>query len=156
GTLTSSTFDTATTSNFNQIIWAPTSQPAALDDPNVRFQLASNNDQVTWSFIGPDGTAGSFYDVYNTNIHSSHNNTQYFRYKVFLDTASSTYTPTISDVALTFTSECIPPGQVIFSGLSTSGGDYTLEVSHPGYADYDTTVPVTSSWQSVEVILSPQ
>lgn len=156
GNLTSSTFDTGTTSNFNQITWSPASQPVQTGTPNVRFQIASantNDASTTWNFIGPDGTDATYYTTSNSNISSAHNGNQYFRYKAYLDTASTTYTPTISDVALTFTSSCIPPGQVAFTGLTN--GTYTLTVSAPGYSTSNTSVTMSSSWQSQSILLGP-
>jgi prepilin-type N-terminal cleavage/methylation domain-containing protein len=153
GNLTSSTFDTGTTSNFSQITWDPLSQPPQTGSPNVQFQVASNNDNTTWNFVGPDGTSGTYYDTTNNNISSSNANTRYFRYKVFLSTASTTYTPDISDVALTFTSGCIPPGQVVFTELPA--GTYSISVSKTGYTTYTGSVTVGSSWQQTQVNLGP-
>ncbi len=153
GNLTSSTFDTGTTSNFNQITWSPGSQPVQTGTPNVRFQIATNNDATTWNFIGPDGTNGTYYTSSNANIASANNGNRYFRYKAYLDTASTTYTPTVSDIALTFTSSCIPPGQVAFTGLSN--GTYTLTISSGGYTTYSGSITISSPWQSQQVILSP-
>jgi hypothetical protein len=151
GVLTSSTFDTGTTSNFSQISFSPGSQPVEVGDDSVRFQVAGNNDMVTWNYIGPDGTASSYYDSTNTNIHSSMNGNRYFRYRVFLQTDDTGATPIVSDVALTFTSECIPPGQTVFTNLTT--GSYTVSVTKSGYSDSVTTAPVDNAWQEAQVIL---
>ncbi len=147
----SSTYDTGSQSNFQKIIWTPTDVPVQVGSPSVRFQIATNNDGGTWNFTGPDGTSATYYTIANQNINSINNNTQYIRYKLFLDTASTTYTPTVSDISFTFTSACTPPGQVYFSDLSS--GSYTLHLSKTGYADQDVPVSVTSSWQSQEVIM---
>lgn len=153
GSLTSSTFDTGTTSNFNQITWNPVSQPAQTGTPNLRFQIAANNDNATWLYTGPDGTNGSYYSTSNTNINATTSGNRYFRYMAFLDTASTTYTPDLSDVSLTFTSGCTPPGQVAFTGLSS--GTYTLTVSNTGYATYTGTVAVSGNSVSQDVNLQP-
>ncbi len=153
GNLTSSTFDTGTSSNFHQLNWQPTAQPVETGTPNVRFRIATNNDNETWEYRGPDGTTGGFYDTTNTNIHSSHNGDRYVRYRVFLDTASTTFSPNIADVAFTFTSDCLPPGQVAFSGLTN--GTYTLQVVRDGYNTYETQIQITDDWQYHEVGLSP-
>ncbi|MEK9171772.1 MAG: prepilin-type N-terminal cleavage/methylation domain-containing protein [Patescibacteria group bacterium] len=50
-------------------------------------------------------------------------------------------------------SSCVPPGQVFFTGLNV--GDYSLTVSKTGYQPFTDTVPVSSSWQQREAILSP-
>ncbi|OGF73550.1 hypothetical protein A2Z63_02720 [Candidatus Giovannonibacteria bacterium RIFCSPLOWO2_02_44_8] len=153
GILTSSTFDIGSPGNFHTIEWQPASQPPDTGALSARFQIATNNDSATWNFIGPDGTPGTYYTVSNSNINPVHNNSQYLRYKVFLRTASTTWTPNISDAYITFTSSCVPPGQVFFTGLSN--GDYTIDVSRPGYQNYSSTVDINSSWQSHEATLTP-
>ena len=151
--LVSSTFDTGSASNFHQILWQPQDQPPDAGPNSVRFQIATNNDKATWNFLGPDGTTNTHYTLANQNINPLHNGDRYFRYKAFLQTASSTWTPTVSDVSFTFTSSCVPPGQVFFTGLNT--GNYTLTVSKAGYQPFTDTVNISSSWQQREVILSP-
>lgn len=151
GTLISSSFDTGTASNFQQIEWNPDNQPLAVGTPNVRLQIATNNDGGTWSFTGPDGTSGTYYTTSNQNINSSNNGNRYLRYKLFLDTASATTTPDISDVSFTFTTACTPPGQVVFTGLSS--GTYLIHFSKAGYVDQDLSVPVNTAWQSQTVTM---
>ena len=153
GELISSTFDTGSPSNFQDLSWQPQSEPPETGADSVKFQLASNNDKATWNFTGPDGTSGSYYTIGNGNISSDNNGNRYLRYKMLLSTASTTYTPTVSDVAFTFTSDCVPSGQVFFHHLST--GDYTLSVDKSGYQSYSGTVTVSSPWQETSVSLSP-
>lgn len=153
GYLVSSTFDLGSGVDFRQILWQPQSQPSKTGQDSIKFQIATNNDKQTWNFLGPDGTAGTFYTLTNNEINSIHNGDRYLRYKVFLSTADTKYTPSVSDVQLTFTSSCVPPGQVMFSGLGS--GTYTLSISKPGYQTYTGTVSISSSWQRKEVILNP-
>jgi len=153
GELISSTFDTGSGSNFYQLLWQPITQPVDTGIPNVRFQLATNDDNLTWNFIGPDGTNGSFYDTTNQNINSIHNTDRYLRYKVFLDTALNVSTPSVSDVSFTYTSSCVPPGQVLFSGLSTD--DYDFEVTHNLYQTNNGSFPVGLNWQNQDITLQP-
>jgi prepilin-type N-terminal cleavage/methylation domain-containing protein len=156
GELVSSTFDSGTTSNFSEILWNPTSQPPATGAPSVRLSFASastNTASTTWNFLGPDGTASTFYDVSNTNIHTAHNGNRYFKYKLLLDTASTTFTPNVSDISVTFTSECVPAGQVLFSNLANDS--YTITVNKSGYTSHQSPITVSNGWQQYEVILLP-
>jgi hypothetical protein len=153
GYLVSSTFDTGSVGNFHQILWSPQDQPPNTGTNSVRFQIATNNDKTTLNFLGPDGTANTYYTLADQNINSLHDGDRYFRYKAFLQTASTTWTPTVSDISFTFTSSCVPPGQVSFTGLNT--GDYTLTISKNGYQQYTDTVNISASWQQREVTLSP-
>jgi len=151
--LISSTFDTGSASNFHQILWQPQDQPPDTGQDSVRFQIATNNNKTTWNFLGMDGTANTYYTLANQNINSLHNGDRYLRYKAFLQTASTTWTPIISDASFTFTSSCVPPGQVLFTGLDA--GDYTLTASKAGYQPFADTITTSSSWQQREVVLSP-
>lgn len=153
GELISSTFDTGSISNFHDLSWLPASQPSETGPQSVRLQLASNNDGGTWNFIGPDGTSGTYYEIGTTTIHSSHNGDRYLRYKLLLSTASTSFTPNVSDVAFTFTSDCVAPGQVTFDGLVS--GDYELSVSKAGYTTYVVTTTISNDWQPIEVVLTP-
>jgi hypothetical protein len=154
GVITSSTFDTGSASNFYQISWLPQDEPVQAGDDSVRFQIATNNDNATWNFIGPDGTAGSYYTIANTNINAANNGNRYLRYKLYLQTANANYTPTISDLSVTYNSLCVPPGQVFFTGLPV--GTYDLSISNAGYQTWSGTVDTTPSWQQTQVTLLPQ
>ncbi len=152
GTLTSSSFDTGSNAtNYQTITWLPGSQPFATGASSVGLQLATNTDGGTWNFVGPDGTASTYYTTSNQNIWSGASGFRYLRYKVFESTASTTLTPSVSDVSFTYTSDCIPPGQVTFSGLTA--GTYTLQLSKTGYTTVYKTVTVGAGWQSQDVPL---
>lgn len=129
GSLESSTFDTGAPSNFTTITWQPASQSSGT---SLKFQIASNTDDLTWNFIGPDGTAGTYYTVPGTSVNSVHDNDQFIRYKTFLDSSDITKTPVLTSIGLNYVSGCFTPGQAMFPNLS-SGSNYTLTVSMPGY-----------------------
>ncbi len=155
GTLESSTFDTGSASNFYQFTFLPTSQPAETGVNSPLFQIATGNSTSSWTYLGPDGTAATFYTSTTTDIAPIHNAKRYFRYKMYLSTASTTYTPTISDTMFTFTSSCVPPGQVLFQSLAN--GTYDLSVTKSGYQDFTGTVTVNAAtpWQEAQVTLAP-
>jgi prepilin-type N-terminal cleavage/methylation domain-containing protein len=159
GTLESSTFDMGTTSNFYTLNWAPGNQRLLAGLAPVKFQFATA--QVSggpWNYLGPDGTAGTFFSVSGGSINSSQNNNEFARYMAYLTTNTATVTPMVSNVSFSYTSGCIPPGQVLFQGLGT--GSYSLSVSVPagGYANYSGSVTVSnagSGWQQQTVSLGP-
>jgi prepilin-type N-terminal cleavage/methylation domain-containing protein len=153
GYLISSTFDTGTASNFGDIIWSPQVQLPETGTDSVKFQIATNNDGVTWNFLGPDGTGASYYTLTDRSIAAAHDGDRYLRYKVFLSTADTAYSPHVSDIQFTYTSGCIPPGQVVFSGLNA--GTYNLTVSHAGYQSVTQPVTVGSAWKAVDISLNP-
>lgn len=152
GELESSTFDTGAVADFFDISWEPASQPVGTGVDSVKMQVATSNDEDgPWSYKGPDGTASTYYTTSDRNIHSSNNGKRYFRYKVFLSTEDTLTTPTISDIAFTFTSSCAPPGQVLFNNLSA--GTYDITVTKAGYQDYVQPINIGAGWQSIEVPL---
>src|SRR3989344_2588725 len=159
GVLTSSIFDTGTSSNFSNIIWAPTDQPPQSGTDSVRFQIATaltNTATTTWNYVGPDGTGGTYFTVSNNNINVYSNNHRYFRYKVFLSTEATNKTPNIASVAITYTSDCIPPGQALFSDLSSGNHDLLLEKTGYQTQTFQVNIISNDDWQAVEALMSPQ
>jgi hypothetical protein len=158
GVLTSSIFDTGTSTDsvFRQLTWSPLAQPPATGAAAVRAQLATGNDPATttWKYLGPDGTTASYYTSTVSDVSGVASGDRYARYRLYLATASSTLTPQVSDVSLTYSSGCLPYGQVFFSSLAS--GTYTLTVSRSNYQTYTNgAVSLGSNWQQITVPLIP-
>ena len=151
--LISSTIDFgAVNTTFFKLNWNPASQPLQTGTNSLKFQIAANNDNATWNFVGPNGSGSSYYIVSDTQIHSSHNGKRYLRYKVFLSTQNDQFTPRLEDINIEFSSSCIPAGQVYFSGLAN--GTYTMTVSKGGFENHiDEEVIIDSNWQEYEAML---
>ncbi len=131
GILVSSTFDTGTASStYSTISWQPTSQNPATA---VKFQIATNNDDKTWNFVGPDGTNATYYTVSGTTISSTNNNNRYVRYEAFLSTTDTTLTPIVTSVSVNYVSGCSTPGQFMFPSLS-GGSNYNVVANMSGYS----------------------
>lgn len=136
--LISSTFDLGTSSTtFYNLSWQPENQPTETGPESFKLQIAANNDNSTWDFIGPDGT--------------SYNNNRYLRYKVFLKTQNENFTPKLEEIKFEFSSSCIPSGQVFFNGLVN--GTYALSVQKSGYQTASATVSISENWQEYKVTL---
>lgn len=129
GVLESATFDVGVSANFVSLVWEPLAQPSQTD---IAFQVAVSNSSTpsVWEYRGPDGTANTYYTIQNSSL--SGVSGQYIRYKVFLTSETGNDTPTLSDVALSYTTSCTPPGQSYFGGLSNQ--TYTAVVTADGYA----------------------
>lgn len=154
GTLESPVFDTGSPSYFQQLLWRPEYQPAGTGDNSVYFQLATSASSTgPWIYRGPDGTTGSYYSIPDSTVNSVHNGGRYVRYKAYLSTLSATNTPIVSDVSFTYTTECTPPGQVVFTNLSN--GTRNLIVSKTGFSTVTIPVTITGTWKEQEVILTP-
>lgn len=131
-TVESSSFDTGTSqSNYTTLTWLPPSQSAST---TLVFQLAANNDNATWTYVGPDGTSNSYYTTPGSNISSALDNNHYIRYKVYLLTMDDKKTPVLSSLQINYVSGCFTPGQYMFNNITPSqGNSYTLTVTLPGY-----------------------
>ncbi len=151
--LISRTFDVGSSSSaFYAINWNPISQPPAAGPDSAKFQIASNTDNATWNFLGPDGTAITYYTQSGAAIAAQHANTRYLRYKIFMKTDDPNSTPEIDDVSVEFSSVCVPPGYVLFSGLGS--GSYSLTATAPPYLLATSSVSVSGAWQQIEMPLA--
>ena len=157
GELTSSIFDTGTTTNFHTLDWIPGGQPINVGDESVRFQVSTNLENTatsTWTFVGPDGTNGTYFTSSGESFNSTHNGDRYARYKTYLQTASSTSTPTVSNISFTFSSDCSPSGQILFTGLAT--GEYDLKIEKPGFQPFIVEgILIGGAWSAYDVTLNP-
>lgn len=149
--LESSTFDTGASSNFTTISWDPPSQVAGTA---AKFQIAANNDNATWNYVGPDGTASTYYTVAGTTISNSLDNNRYVRYKMYLSTTDTKKTPNISNVAVNYVSGCYTPGQVVFTEL-TAGNNYDIDLTGTGYQTKTINSLNINGNQVLEVLMSP-
>lgn len=125
GVFESATLDTGGRSNFGKVIWSVVA-PSAVGLDSARFQIATNNDGVTWNFSGPDGTGGSFYTVSTgETIFQGHNGNRFVRYRAFLQTANVDFTPRVDDVSIEFQQITAITGQVFSDGSPVSGAQIT-------------------------------
>jgi prepilin-type N-terminal cleavage/methylation domain-containing protein len=152
GALISSTFDTGSPStSYTTFNWQPASQDP---ETTVKFQIATNNDNTTWNFMGPDGTSSTYYTTPGTNISSANNGNRYIRYKAYLSTANTSKNPTVTSTGINYVSGCFTPGQVIFPGLSSS--TYQVDVSMTGYLTKTISNLSISGYQTIQVLLTPE
>lgn len=133
GELESSIFDLGIDASYVNLVWEPLNQPVEAGSNALQFQIATNDSTSTptWTYLGPDGTSGTYYNPNSTAINAIHDGERYFRYKAYFQTASTTFTPRLSDVSLPYTNSCTPPGQVHFANLVAE--EVSVEVTRAGY-----------------------
>ena len=153
--LISHTIDFGTTNTtFYTLSWIPENQPWQTGPNSLRFQIAANNDNALWNFIGPDGTANTFFSTSGNSVNGLFGSNRYMRYKVYMKTEDSAQTPSLESITISFSSSCIPSGQTLISALPT--GAYTLTVTAPGYQAYtDSALTISNGWQSYQVTIAP-
>jgi outer membrane protein assembly factor BamB len=105
GNLISSTYDAGYAADFGNISWTATA-PAAT---SVKFQIATNSDNATWVFKGPNGSGGTYYTSSDTAIWAGHDGDRYIKYKAFLDTTDTSVTPVLHDISISFTQIIVLP-----------------------------------------------
>ena len=153
GSLESSVFSVDTATNFYQLRFSQTVQPAGTE---AKFQLATANaTSGPWVFIGPNGTTTSYYTATTTDISAVSSGNKYFKYKLFLSTTDSAKTPVVDDVSFTFSSDCVSSGQAIAQGLHN--GTWSVTVSKDGYATENQNVVMSTSkpWGTAAFQLNP-
>jgi hypothetical protein len=101
GTFVSSMKDSNPASN-SAATWGTLSWNAATPaGTSIQFQAAaSNSSSGPFNFVGPDGTASTFFG--NGGSLAQFNGNRYFEYKASLNTSSSAATPTLQDVTVCF------------------------------------------------------
>ncbi len=97
GTYESPTFDAGSAAGFYYFSFT-LSLPSGT---TTTFQIATNNDNATWKYVGPDGTAFTQYSSPGA-IPLSKSGFRYFRYKASMDTTNKNISPVIFDVTVTY------------------------------------------------------
>jgi hypothetical protein len=84
-------------------IWSTLSWTASIPaNTMIRFQAAgSNSDSGPFSFVGPDGTAATFFTTSGASLAQFYS-LRYLQYKAYLDTTDSAVTPTLNDVTVCY------------------------------------------------------
>lgn len=78
-------------------------------------------------------TAGSYYECRAVTL--VHDNDRYVRYKVYINTSDTAYTPVLSMMGSITFQVVLRQVQVVFPNL-TPGNDYDLSVNMTGYQSY--------------------
>jgi Tfp pilus assembly protein PilV len=97
GTLTSSGFNAATSSALNYISF-DASQP---NGTSVKFQIATSPTNGSFTYLGPDGTASTYYTA-NSAIAISMTPNQYFSYKATFTATTLGTSAILDDITLSY------------------------------------------------------
>lgn len=148
--LISNTIDFGTTSvNYHIFMWDGTMPPGTV----IKYQIAANNDNATWNFIGPDGSENSYFYDSMFVMPNTFNSQRYFRYKIFLQTTDPNVAPLVNEIKIYFDSLCLLDGYALFQNLAN--GTYNLQVEKSGYQIYNQNIDVDSNYKIINVILYP-
>src|SRR3989344_498683 len=90
--------DVGSPANFYYLYWQPANQPPDTGPDSVKMQVFATTspslppDAV---FTGPDGTPSSYYTLQNNDINPINDGFRYLYYKIYLTTATTTFSPTV-------------------------------------------------------------
>jgi hypothetical protein len=93
GEIISSSLDTGGASGFLSISWVG-NKPAGT---NIQFQIATNDNNTSWVFLGPDGTSATYYAASGDYIFTGASNHRYVRYRLLL-TGNGLISPRLDEV----------------------------------------------------------
>ncbi len=96
GTFESPSFNAGASASFNYL----TIGADAPANTTITLQIATNNNNTTWTYVGPDGTAGTSYSA-DGSIPLNYAVGQYFRFKATL-TGDGSVTPTLNSVIVNY------------------------------------------------------
>jgi len=119
GTFTSGVLD-SNPHNGGIVTWTNVSWNAATPvGASLQFQLAaSNSPNGPFNFVGPDGTAATFFTTSGASL-AEFNGFRYLKCRAFLATSNNSATPKLNDVTVCFTNS-VPT----FVGVSAANGSY--------------------------------
>lgn len=81
------------------------STPSVTGPNALQFQIATSTDNNTYSsFVGSDGTTASFFTASTTLTGALTTGAAYFKYKAYLATSNTAYTPSFTDFTVTYVS----------------------------------------------------
>ncbi len=102
GTFTSASIDLGGVSSLTRIAWTSTT-PSGVGSGAIRFQIAMNNDNATWSYVGPDGTSGTYFSTNGgTTFSGAQSGYRYMRYRLYLATSDTSVSPSLDSVTFTY------------------------------------------------------
>ena len=114
----------------------------------LRFQVAGSTAAGgPWNFVGPDGTAATFYTVSGGSL-AQFNGKRYLRYKAYLTTTNSATTSTLNDVTLCFANIVATPD------LSMAKSDGGASVAPGGTVAYTLTYANGGTGNATGVVIT--
>jgi len=88
----------------------------------LKFQVAASNSQFgPFTYVGPDGTAGTFYSTSGGSI-AQFSGKRYLRYRAFFTSTDPAATPTLNDVSVCY-SNLAPTAATVAIGGRVTGAD---------------------------------
>jgi hypothetical protein len=97
GTFVSGSMDAGANVAFNRLVWSETNTA----NTTTRFQVATNTDNSTWNYVGPDGTSATYFTAGVGTIPLTISNGRYIRYTISFSSSTSDL-PNVADVSVNY------------------------------------------------------
>ncbi|MEO5623441.1 MAG: carboxypeptidase regulatory-like domain-containing protein [Dokdonella sp.] len=140
------------TPNWSTLSWTGTTPGST----TLRFQAAASNASFgPFNFVGPDGTAATYFTSSSADL-SQFNGNRYLRYRAYLATTDTAATPVLNDATVCYTAILPPPDLSITKtdGVTAAvpGGSvvYTITASNTSATTAANGVAVTDTFPAVE------
>jgi hypothetical protein len=118
----------------------------------LKIQIAANNDNSTWNFVGPDGTSQSYFTISPSENLEFTTNKRFIRYKVYLTTYDENSTPKLKNIKFKYKNLCLSKNYVLFDNLQA--GSYNLIVEKTGYASTTKQIDLLNEFYFITVKLN--
>jgi len=130
GTWTSDPNDTGCGARFGGLSWNPAAQPAGTD---LRFQVATSTSPAgPFTFLGPDGSAGTFYtNPAGTALPTVHDLDRFVQLRASLSTTDTLLTPVLDDVTVSWDGVVTISGK-LFNDVAGNGSNDPSDPGIPG------------------------
>jgi hypothetical protein len=150
----SNTFDMGTSNvTLYRLQFTAQLQPAHSSPDALRIQIAGNNDDATWNFVGPDGTENTYFAASDVTLPVVLDGKRYLRYKLYFYLDGTTTVSSFKDISIDFNSVCVPTGQALFNNLGP--GTYVMTINKTGFQTYtDDAVSINGDWQQYKATLA--
>ncbi|UCE73017.1 MAG: Ig-like domain-containing protein, partial [Methanomassiliicoccales archaeon] len=145
GTLTSQPFDSGTNTIWNTLSWTAIEPTGTA----IKVQLRTANTQFNLSqkyFVGPDGTATTYYSSSPFDIWSDHCGDQWIQFKVYFYSENKEVTPVLHDVTIDY--NCIPDTPCLIAPLDNTWTNNSKPTFNWTFNDLD------GSQEGFQVLLS--
>jgi pro-kumamolisin-like protein/carboxypeptidase family protein len=113
------------TPHWTSLSWTATA-PAGT---TVKFQAATSGSAAgPFTFVGPDGTGGTFFTASPASLSGAFFSGRYLKYRAFLSTTVATSTPSLSDVTACYDNTCagLADGTSCNDGNACTGPDVCM------------------------------
>jgi len=150
--LISNTIDlgTSTDSKILKIEW----NSSVPENTSLKIQIAVNNDNLSWNFVGPDGTSQTYFTISPSESLEFTSNKRFFRYKVYLTTYDENVTPRLNNIKIKYKNLCLSKNYVLFDSLQA--GSYNLIVEKSGYIPANKNIDLLNEFYFITVKLTKE